>query len=394
MISLVPVVIRPLSQPVSFINCARRSLHTGYFIKDGCNVLRQQTRGYAARAHGSATILPRIVLCDHLEVWAEKKALNMFNGIAELVWLDTDTTRDDFLSSMRPGGPLERTAGLYRRNISTSAIGPFDRELIGSLPRSVRWIASNGDGYDQVDVAACKEKGVFLSNTSDDSILTNLVAISLTSEFHRLWKTERDICSSGSNTPELISSTHDLPARTFAILCSRTVGVPLARAMHAFPMRVLYHSPRKVVSAPEWFEYYGAERLDDMLAQADVLSVHEPFTERAGRLVDEAMIRKLKKGAVLLNTAKRKLVDEEAMTRALDDGHLSAVGLDILWHQPHANSCWFFKPNVIHIPLLAAAVHDTRKEMEIRALTNLRDFLTKGIRRDLVSEFNGCIADA
>ena len=87
-------------------------------------------------------------------------------------------------------------------------------------------------------------------------------------------------------------------------------------------MRVVYHSRRAVAHAPEWCEYFGLDRLDEMLAQADVLSVHIPLRPETEGYVGEALIRKLKKGAVIVNTARGKVIDEAAMIRALEDGHV------------------------------------------------------------------------
>ena len=104
----------------------------------------------------------------------------------------------------------------------------------------------------------------------------------------------------------------------------------LAELAHAFPMRVVYHSRRAVAHAPAWCEYFGLDRLDEMLAQADVLSVHIPLRPETEGYVGEALIRKLKKGAVIVNTARGKVIDEAAMIRALEDGHVRVPFLLLL----------------------------------------------------------------
>lgn len=88
-------------------------------------------------------------------------------------------------------------------------------------------------------------------------------------------------------------------------------------------MRIVYHNRRRVEHAPEYCEYFDAEHLDDMLAAADVLSIHVPLRRETTRLVNEKMIRKLKRGAVLINTARGGIIDEDAMIAALEDGHVS-----------------------------------------------------------------------
>lgn len=86
-------------------------------------------------------------------------------------------------------------------------------------------------------------------------------------------------------------------------------------------MRVIYHSRRKVVDAPAYCEYF--ENVEEMLAQADVLSIHVPLRAETVGLVGEKMIRALKPGAIIINTARGKVIDENAMIAALEDGHVS-----------------------------------------------------------------------
>lgn len=92
-------------------------------------------------------------------------------------------------------------------------------------------------------------------------------------------------------------------------------------------MRIIYHSRSKKLDAPEWCEYY--ESLEEMLRITDVLSVHLPLRKDTEGFIGEKEIRLLKRGSILVNTARGKVVDEGAMIRALEDGHVSA--LDILF---------------------------------------------------------------
>jgi len=332
--------------------------------------------------------LPRIVLCDK-PIWAKDEAEQMFSGIAEVIQSDEATSRADFFAAFQPGGKYEGAVGLYRRNLSAARIGRFDKELIAGLPSSVKWIAHNGAGYDEIDVSACKEKGIYVSNTpgaGDDATATTALYL-LISTFRCFSNAERDIRAGAWKTRHSSASAHDLTGKTIAILGLGGIGLRFAELVHAFPMRVLYHSRRRVPHAPEWCEYYGTDRLDEMLASADVLSVHVPLNEGTTRLVDEKMIRKLKKGAVIINTARGKVVDEDAIMRALEDGHLSAVGLDVYCDEPNVNPRWFDYPNATLLPHIGTATCDTIKRMEMRAFSNLRDFLVTGMGKDLVSEY-------
>lgn len=231
-------------------------------------------------------------------------------------------------------------AGIYRENGSADIIGTFDREIIFGLSASVKWIAHNGAGYDPVDVQACIERGgrwcidapnyviivltgIYLSNTPgavDDATATTALYL-LISTLRQYSISERSLRAQQWKPPGLSSKAHDLTGRTLAILGLGGIGLRFAHLAHAFPMRITYHSRHKVLDAPEWCEYF--DNVDAMLAQADVLSVHVPLRADTVGLVGERMIRALKPGAIIINTARGKVIDEQAMITALEDGHVS-----------------------------------------------------------------------
>ena len=137
----------------------------------------------------------------------------------------------------------------------------------------------------------------------------------------------------------LAIKSHDLEGRTLAILGLGGIGMRFAELVHAFPMRVIYHSRRKSATAPNWCTWY--DNIEEMLAQADVLSIHVPLKSDTVGLVGEKWIRALKKGAIIVNTARGKIIDEDAMIRALEDGHvciLSHVGF--VNDKMIAQLCW------------------------------------------------------
>jgi glyoxylate reductase len=120
-------------------------------------------------------------------------------------------------------------------------------------------------------------------------------------------------------------ATHDLTGRTIGILGLGGIGLRLAHLVHAFPMRVLYYSRSRNPEAPEWCEY--VDSMDELCARVDVLSVHVPLRPDTINLVGEKQIRAMKRGSILVNTARGKVVDEEALLRALDDGHVRTSAL-------------------------------------------------------------------
>ena len=182
-----------------------------------------------------------------------------------------------------------------------------------------------GAGYDKIDVPACAARGIRVSHTPgavNDATATTALYL-LISALRNFSSSERSLRSGHWQAGHAPGRARDLTGRTLAILGLGGIGLRLAELAHAFPMRVLYHSRRPSPHAPAWCEYFDRARLDEMLAQADALSVHVPYTPETQGLVDATLIRKLKRGAVIINTARGQVVDEEALMTALRDGHVS-----------------------------------------------------------------------
>jgi len=330
--------------------------------------------------------LPRVLFCGDV-VWAHEEVQQLFQGLAEVVRMDS-LDRADLFVNLKPGGKYDRTVAIYRTNGSAEHVGVFDQALIDALPPTVRWIAHNGAGYDPVNVRACEEKGIIVSNTPiavDDATATTALYLMI-SAFRKFSKGERGLRAGRWKNECPASLNYDITGKTLAILGLGGIGFRLAELAHAFPMRIIYHSRKKVEGAPDWCEYFGQERLDEFLSLADVLSVHVPLRPDTEGLVGEGMIRKLKKGAVLVNTARGKVIDEAALIRALEDGHLGAAGLDVYPNEPEVNPRFLDFPNITLLPHMGTVTRDTERKMEVRTLTNIRDYLVKGKGIDIVPE--------
>jgi glyoxylate reductase len=118
------------------------------------------------------------------------------------------------------------------------------------------------------------------------------------------------------------SDTHDLSTRTVGVLGLGGIGLALAHLVHGFPgeMRVLYHNRRPRTDVPEWCEY--VESVEALCARSDVLSILVPLNQETEGIVGERAIRAMKRGSVIVNAARGKVLDQEAMIRALEDGHV------------------------------------------------------------------------
>ncbi|KAG6855987.1 hypothetical protein H0H87_008667 [Tephrocybe sp. NHM501043] len=328
---------------------------------------------------------PKVLICGRI-VWAHEDVKQLLGDIAEVVYLDS-SNRSEFLAAFQPGGKYSDIEGIYRENGSADIIGVFDKEIINGFSTSVKWIAHNGAGYDPVDVHACIARGIYLSNTPgavDDATATTALYL-LISTLRQYAIAERSLRAGQWKPSGLSTKTHDITGRTLAILGLGGIGLRFAELARAFPMRIIYHSRHKVQDAPDWCEYF--ENVDEMLAQADVLSVHVPLRAETVGLVGEKMIRALKPGSIIINTARGKVIDEEAMIRALEDGHLASVGLDVFPNEPEVNPRLLEFPYITLLPHMGTENQDSQRKMEVRALQNLRDYFITGMGKDLVLEW-------
>jgi glyoxylate reductase len=249
--------------------------------------------------------------------------------------------------------------------------------------------------------------GIKVSNTPgavDDATATTALYL-IISTLRQYSKAERNLRSgvwkSGLNS----GRAFDITGKTLAILGMGGIGTRIAELARAFPMRVIYHNRRPAEGAPSWAEYYPKERFAEFLKEADVLAVSIPLRPETEGFVGEEMIRGLKKGAIIVNTARGKVIDEDATIRALEDDHvcppailfvhlptclphsqLGAVGLDVYPNEPEVNPRLLAFDNVTLLPHMGTETKDSQKKMELRALGNLKDFLVHGSGKDLVLE--------
>lgn len=326
------------------------------------------------------------MICGNL-VWAHEEARQLFDGLADTVRMDSPD-RADFLAGLKAGGKYDGIVGVYRHNTSADRIGVFDTEIIDALAEmgTVKWIAHNGAGYDQIDVFRCAEKGISVSNTPgavDDATATTALYLVISCLRNYAWA-EQSLRQGTFKSGLHPGRARDVTGRTLGILGLGGIGLRLANLAHAFPMRVVYYSRNKSADAPEWCEY--VDSLEGLCRESDVLSLHVPLREETVHLVGEKEIRAMKKGSIIVNTARGKVVDEEAMIRALEDGHLSSVGLDVYPNEPFVNPRLLEFPQNALLPHMGTENQDSQRHMEVRALTNLRDFLRDGQGKDLVPE--------
>jgi glyoxylate reductase len=241
-------------------------------------------------------------------------------------------------------------------------IGSGELELLPDL----RLVANYGVGYDRVDVAACRERGVTVTNTPgvlDAAVADLTLALILACRRH-LVVSDRFVRESnwqrGWAEPELLG--HDLASSTLGLVGLGRIGSEVAHRAEAFGMRIVHHRRSDGLS------------LDELLSTADVVSLHVPLTPATDGLLSRDRLALLRDGATLINTARGAIVDEEALVAELASGRISA-GLDVFAHEPHVPERLLDLPNVVLTPHVASATVETRAAMTRVLVDNVLAYL-------------------
>jgi glyoxylate reductase len=231
-----------------------------------------------------------------------------------------------------------------------------DDRLLDLLP-SLRIVANYGVGYDGVDVEACARRGVAVTNTPGvlDAATADLAFGLLLAALRRIVEGDRYVRDGrwGTDWAEAVLLAEEVSGGTLGVVGLGRIGSAVARRARAFDMRVLYtrRSPD-----PE------SMALDDLLAEADVVSLHVPLTEETHGLIDARRLALMRDGACLVNTARGAIVDEEALVRELVSGRLRA-GLDVFAHEPSVPRELLDLPNVVLTPHIGSGTRATREAM-------------------------------
>ncbi len=235
-----------------------------------------------------------------------------------------------------------------------------DAELVGALPR-LRHVASYGVGVNHIDLDACRARGILVTNTPGvvtDATADMAMALLLAAA-RRVAEGDRLVRAGGWTDvdPSWMLGT-EVTGKTLGLVGFGRIGQAVARRAAGFELRILYASPREVA-------FPGATRvpLDDLLARSDFVSLHVPLTPATEDLLSRERIFAMKRGAILVNTARGPVLDDAALADALREGRLAAAGLDVFRDEPHVPEAFRALPNVVLTPHLGSGSRETRAAM-------------------------------
>jgi glyoxylate reductase len=240
----------------------------------------------------------------------------------------------------------------------------IDDALLAACPK-LRVVANYAVGVNNVDLAACARRGIVVCNTP--GVLTEATAelalalmLALTRRLREGERLARSGGWAGWGPTQLLGA--GLTGRTLGIVGLGRIGAAVARRAIACGMTVLHCSPRDPDPA---IRRVG---LDELLATADVVSLHAPLTEATRHLLDRAAIERMKPGSILVNTARGPLVDEAALADALARGRIAGAGLDVFEEEPAIHPALAGREDVVLLPHLGSATRSAREAMALLAI--------------------------
>jgi len=310
---------------------------------------------------------PRVLATRHFPPDVEKRLAANFDAVLN--------PQDKLYDGARLAEASKGVAG-----IMCAAGDPMNAETIGKLAHSVKMIATFSVGYEHVDVAAAAKRGIKVSNTpdvltdatADIALLCMLGAARRAHEGTTMLRTHNWV----GWEPTQLMGVH-VTGKRLGILGMGRIGQAVADRARAFRMTIHYSNRSRLPKELEKDATFHANA-DDMLPHCDFLSINAPMTPETRKWLNAARIARLPKGAVVVNTARGGLVDDEALIAGLKSGHLAAAGIDVFDGEPKIHQGYYGLENAFLLPHMGSATTETRNAMGFKALDNLEAFLLSG----------------
>ena len=249
----------------------------------------------------------------------------------------------------------------------------IDREIIAAASR-LRIIANCAVGFNNIDFASARAKGILVTNTP--GILTETTAeltwaliLSVARRIPQAHVFTRNKNFKGWEFDLFLGK--DIRGKRLGIIGLGRIGKAVAQRAAAFQMEIVYFDLHRLSAEDEKKFQASYLSLDDLLRTADIISIHASMTGEAYHLISADRIRLMKKDAILINVARGPIVDEKALAEALEKGQIWGAGLDVYEREPDIEEKLFGLDNVVLLPHIGSATYETRLKMAMAASKNL-----------------------
>jgi glyoxylate reductase len=291
-----------------------------------------------------------------------------------------------------PDGPMTRDElieAVSRADVLVPTITDrIDAGMLGHAGPRLKLIANYGAGVDNIDVLTARSRGILVSNTpgvlTDDTADMTLALI--LAVVRRIPEGLAEMQAGGWKgwTP-MAHLGGRLSGRRLGIMGMGRIGQAVARRARAFGMQIHYHNRHRLRPEVEAeLEASWWESLDQMVARMDIISVNCPHTPSTFHLMNARRLKLMKPSAVIVNTSRGEVIDENALTRGLRAGEIAGAGLDVFEHGSEVNPRLRELPNVVLLPHMGSATVEGRLEMGEKVILNIKTFADGHRPPDLV----------
>lgn len=306
-----------------------------------------------------------VVVTRRLPEVVETRMKELFD--VELRDPDTRMTRDELVSAMQ------------RADVLVPCVtDQIDAGMLAQAGEKLRLIANYGAGVDHIDVASARSRGILVSNTpgvgAEDTADMVMALILGVMRRVREGLAEMQQGTWGGWAP-MAHLGHRVGGKRLGILGMGRIGQAVARRASAFGMQIHYHNRRRLrpeIEAEHDATYW--ESLDQMIARMDIISVNCPHTPSTFHLLNARRLKLLKPSAIVINTSRGEVIDENALIRGLRDGEVAGAGLDVYEFGHEINPELRALPNALLLPHMGSATYEGRIEMGEKVIINIKTF--------------------
>jgi D-3-phosphoglycerate dehydrogenase len=242
---------------------------------------------------------------------------------------------------------------------------PFTQQVIESLS-DLKVISRVGVGLDSIDLITAKKHGITIMNTPEapvQAVAEHTLALILDLLKHIANYNQKMQVKDYSIEPGQL-----LSGKQIGIVGLGRIGHRVAALLDSFGCKISYYDPWVKGDIPG--HWNSVSNLEELLVKTDILSLHLPQQANKKPLLDEVSLSLVKKGAIIINTARGSLIDEEALIKALLSGQVGAAGLDVVQNEPYSGKLLEF-PQVVMTPHVASNTDESRQQMEVEAVNNM-----------------------
>jgi glyoxylate reductase len=316
-----------------------------------------------------------VVVTRRLPEAVETRMSELFD--VELRDADTQMSREELVAAMR------------RTDILVPCVtDTIDAGLLGQAGEKLKLIANYGAGVDHIDVHTARQRGILVSNTpgvvtEDTADMTLALILAVTRRIPEGLATMQAGKWKGWAPTAFMGGR--IGGKRLGILGMGRIGQAVARRAAVFGMQVHYHNRRRLhedIEAELEATYW--ESLDQMIARVDILSINCPHTPSTFHLMNARRLKLMKPSAVVVNTSRGEVIDENALTRMLRTGAIAGAGLDVFEHGKDVNPRLRELDNVVLLPHMGSATVEGRVEMGEKVLINIKTFADGHRPPDLV----------